>query len=177
MNTNPQPPTPNPQSSNPPTPTPHPPPRTGFAGVGRVGRALLRAAVQVPALVPVAVQDTVADSLAAAAQAAPGLATYTDFEAMLETAGLDAVVISTLTAFHMPYARMALARGLHVLLQPPLARTLPDADTLLDLAAVSAGRLVLDTPWRYAPATAAARAVVAAGRLGTLLSAQARFHN
>ena len=151
--------------------------RTGFAGLGRVGSALLAAAAGVPELQPVAVQDPAAPALAAATQRAPGLAAFTDYEALLETAGLDAVVVSPPTAYHGPYARMALARGIHVLLQPPLARTGPEADPLLDLAATADAWLVLDFPWRQAPATAAARAALAAGRLGTLLSVQARFHN
>jgi predicted dehydrogenase len=155
---------------------PHPAPttlRTGFAGLGQVGQTLLAAAARVPAIQPVAVQETQEALLPVAA----GLARFTDYEAMLETAGLDAVVISTLTAYHVPYARMALARGIHVLLQPPLARTLPDAETLLEVAGSGPARLVLDVPWRYAPATAAARTALAAGRVGTLLSVQARFHN
>ena len=72
---------------------------------------------------------------------------------------------------------MALARGIHALVQPPIARNGAEADALLDTAAESDARLLVDYGYRTTPAAQAARAAVEAGRLGTLRSVQARFHN
>jgi predicted dehydrogenase len=151
--------------------------RTGFAGVGHLGAALLEAAARVDAIVPVAIQDPGAARLQELAAQYPDLATFTDYEALIETAGLEAVVISTPTYLHATQGRMALARGIHALVQKPIARNGAEADALLDTAAAGDARLLVDYSYRYTPAAQAARAAVEAGRLGTLRSVQARFHN
>src|SRR5258708_23474418 len=72
---------------------------------------------------------------------------------------------------------MALAGGIHALVKLPRAPTQAEADALLDTAEMSGARLVLNEPYRLAPATVAARAVLAARRLGTLLAVEARVHH
>lgn len=151
--------------------------RTGFAGVGHLGAALLEAAARVDEIVPVAIQDPDAGRLRELAAQYPDLATFTDYEALIETAGLEAVVISTPTYLHATQGRMALARGIHALVQKPMARNGAEADALLDTAAESTARLLVDYSYRYTPAAQAARAVIEAGRLGTLRSVHACFHN
>ena len=151
--------------------------RTGFAGLGQIGAALLDATAREPDVVPVAVQDTDEAKIGPLTRELPDLAGFTSFERMIETANLDAVVISTPTQFHVPYARMALSRGIHVLLEPPLGRTPEEVDTLLDTAAAAGARLVLDDAWCHTPAAIAGRAAIAAGRIGTLRSVQARYLN
>lgn len=61
--------------------------------------------------------------------------TYTDWQEMLERSRLDAVLIATPHAFHYAQARAALERGIHVLLEKPMAVRAEEARELRDLAA------------------------------------------
>ena len=60
---------------------------------------------------------------------------YTDYQAMLDDAALDAVVVSSPHGLHYEHTRAALERGLPVLSDKPLAVTSVQAETLRDLAA------------------------------------------
>src|SRR5207249_10358643 len=55
---------------------------------------------------------------------------YTDYDRMLAEAALDAVLICTPHALHGPQAAAALERGLHVLVEKPLALTAREAEGL-----------------------------------------------
>jgi predicted dehydrogenase len=67
---------------------------------------------------------------------------YTDIEDLLEAGGLDAVVIATPNHLHEPHVLRALAAGLDVLCERPMAMTARGAERLLS-AATRAGRKVL----------------------------------
>lgn len=69
-------------------------------------------------------------------------AVYEDYEAMLDGERLDAVVVATPDRHHTGPALAALARGLHVLCEKPLATTLEDGLAIRD-AAREAGREVM----------------------------------
>jgi predicted dehydrogenase len=60
--------------------------------------------------------------------------TFTDYERMLDEASLDAVLVATPHALHYPQAKAALERGLHVLVEKPLAITTGEARELALLA-------------------------------------------
>lgn len=59
---------------------------------------------------------------------------YTDWREMLEKANLDAVVVSTPDHVHAQQTLTALDRGLHVLVEKPMALTSRDAWTMVDAA-------------------------------------------
>src|SRR5579872_6072735 len=59
--------------------------------------------------------------------------TYTDWHEMLQTCPLDAVLIATPHNLHFEPAREALSRGLHVLLEKPMAVRSDEARALRDL--------------------------------------------
>lgn len=50
-----------------------------------------------------------------------GVKLYSDYDAMLETEGLQAVVIATATTVHAEEALKAMAKNLHVLCEKPLS--------------------------------------------------------
>jgi predicted dehydrogenase len=104
-------------------------------------------------------------------------AAYTSYEAMLDHAALDAVVVATPDDVHAPVAAGALARGLHVLCEKPLARTAAEARTL---AAQAARARVVDMvffTYRWVPAYRFLRDLVAAGRIGRPQSFALSFVN
>lgn len=58
--------------------------------------------------------------------------TYTDYYQMLDEAAIDAVLILTAPGTHVPFALAAVDRGLHILIQKPMALTLKDATRITD---------------------------------------------
>ncbi len=56
---------------------------------------------------------------------------FTDYRAMIDQAGLDAVVVCTPDDLHYPMTMAALDAGLHVLCEKPLALTLTQARAML----------------------------------------------
>lgn len=56
------------------------------------------------------------------------------YEAMLDTPGLEAVVISTGVDSHAPFALEAMRRGLHVFVEKPLCSSVEEARELLQVA-------------------------------------------
>lgn len=67
---------------------------------------------------------------------------YTDYQAMFKDAALDAVSVATPDHLHRDPVLAALAAGVHVLQEKPLATNVPDARAITDAAAAS-GRIVM----------------------------------
>jgi predicted dehydrogenase len=117
----------------------------GLAGLGWLGKSLLDDLPAFAALRLAAVQDVRADLV----ERYPAPWQGTDFGAMLDAPGLDAVVICTPNALHVPQAQAALAAGKHVLVQKPLALSCADAQATLDLAARAGRLLFVDYTYRF----------------------------
>ncbi len=106
--------------------------RIGCIGVGGRGRGDLDG---------VASQDIVAlcdvdeGRLNTAAKAHPNAKKFTDYRALLELKGLDAVVVATPDHHHAPATVRALRRGLHVYCEKPLTHTVAEARLVAQLAA------------------------------------------
>ncbi len=108
--------------------------RLGLAGLGSMGRNHLRVIAGHPDTVLAAVADPDAEALAAAT-GQTGAAGWSDPLAMILEAELDAVVIAAPTTVHPDLAHAAIARGIPVLVEKPLAATAEEA-----WAIVRAGR-------------------------------------
>lgn len=59
---------------------------------------------------------------------------YADYDAMLADPEVEAVIIATSDAFHIPATRRALEAGKHVLCEKPLATSIEEAESLRDAA-------------------------------------------
>jgi predicted dehydrogenase len=92
-----------------------------------------------------------------------------DLEEALATPGLEAVVVCTPPDAHLEAVRGALARGLEVLCEKPLAATVADCREMLELDASSTGRLVAAHLRRFDPRFLALAAEVGEGRVGAPL--------
>jgi predicted dehydrogenase len=93
------------------------------------------------------------------------LTVFSSVEACLEAyrAGrlrLDAVSVCVPTSAHYAVASQALAQGLHVLLEKPIAVTLTEADALVAQAAASGRILQVGLLERFNPAVTAAQSLV-----------------
>ncbi|GAA4368398.1 Gfo/Idh/MocA family protein [Paeniglutamicibacter cryotolerans] len=105
-----------------------------------------------------------------------GLAsTYDTFEALLTDDSVDVVHICTPNATHHGLAAAALRAGKHVVCEKPLTTGVGDARELLALA--DTGGLCGTVPfvYRFHPMVREARARIAAGHTGRLLTVQASY--
>ena len=108
--------------------------------------------------------------------AAHGIAEcFTDLEAMLAQADIDAVYISTTNEKHLPEAMAAIAAGKHVLCEKPLAMSVADAVTMVQAAGTAGVTFGTNHHLRNAGTHLAIRDAIASGRIGTVLSARV-FH-
>ena len=95
------------------------------------------------------------------------------WEELLEDDTLDVVSVAVPTFLHAPITIAALERGLHVLCEKPIARTVEEAEAMVD-AAASAGR-VLDVAFNHRRRgdIETLKRVVESGRLGRIYYAKA----
>jgi predicted dehydrogenase len=96
-----------------------------------------------------------------------------DWEAALAAPGVEAVDVCLPTPLHRPVAVRALAAGLHVLLEKPVALTLEDADAIGAAADASGRVLMIGHVLRFAAEIVELRRLVDSGELGRPLAASA----
>jgi len=96
---------------------------------------------------------------------------YTDAEKMFDEAGLDAVSITLPTYTHAEVTEAALARGLHVLCEKPMALTVDDCRRMIKAADKSGKVLMIAHCIRFWPEYAKAKEIVDSGEYGKVLTA------
>lgn len=94
------------------------------------------------------------------------VATYGDYEEMLERADLDAVVIATPTKSHAAMIESALARGLHVFCEKPLTLDPADTDRLSELAGERGLATQVGYHNRFVAAFGEVKSLLEAGAIG-----------
>lgn len=57
---------------------------------------------------------------------------FTDYDAMLADGGVDAIIVATSDAFHVPASRRALAAGKHVFCEKPIGLSVEEVEELAD---------------------------------------------
>ena len=100
---------------------------------------------------------------------------YERVDEMLEKEHPDVVSVCTPNASHADYTAMALEAGADVLCEKPVAMTLAEAEKLYALAAEKGCHLMACQTIRFQPAWQKAKAVVDAGLLGDIYSAEAKW--
>lgn len=148
--------------------------RVGVIGCGRMGAFHVRNYLQLDCAHLVAVADPSAESRRQALGEIQ-VAEYRDWRDLIEVGSreLDAVSIACPSEMHATVTLEALAAGLHVLVEKPIATSLPDALRMRG-AAIEAGRkLMVGHVERFNPAIAKLRSLVSEGRLGQIYRAHA----
>ncbi|MFN8167359.1 MAG: Gfo/Idh/MocA family oxidoreductase [Candidatus Nanopelagicales bacterium] len=149
-----------------------PPVRVGLLGYGAIGHEHSRAARAVDGLLLTAVCDTAPSRLVAAEQAAPGIATTTDADALLTRDDVDLVVVSTPPSTHARWALRAIRAGKHVVVEKPFAIRTSEADEVLAEAATAGLLAVVYQNRRFDPDHLAVRRAVRSGALGEVFSVE-----
>lgn len=109
----------------------------------------------------------------AAFAAAWGWPVFDRIEALLETPGLDLVLILTPPRTHLPLAEQAFAAGRHVLVEKPVEWDAARAEALVAAAARAGRTAAVVFQHRFRPAALRLKASLDAGALGDVLSASA----
>jgi len=91
---------------------------------------------------------------------------YVDYAEMLRREQLDAVVIATPPATHAELALAAIDRGLHVLLEKPMARTAHECDAIIAAAQQRQLVVALSHEKRFNPAFEKIKQIIDDGMLG-----------
>ncbi len=146
--------------------------RIGILGGGGISDTHARAARAIDGVAIVAVHGA-NRAKAAALAASDGAAVYDDLPAFLAHP-MDMVAIGSPSGLHAEQATAAVRRGLHVLVEKPLAITSAGIDALIeeaDRAGVKVGVCFQD---RLTPDLVAMKAAIDEGRLGTPVLASGR---
>jgi len=107
--------------------------RVGVVGLGKMGLSHLAMIRAHPSVTVEAVTDSLAYMLDILSKYT-SVKTYSDYDAMLESTTLDAVIIATPTKFHFDMVKKALSRGIHVFCEKPLCLTSVES---LELAGIA----------------------------------------
>jgi predicted dehydrogenase len=143
--------------------------RVGIVGGGWIARVHVPAIDAAVGLELVAACDTEIER--AQAIAAPrGATAYARFEEMLEREQLDALWVCTPPLFHRAPVEAALAGGVHVYLEKPIARTLEDADAIVAAAASSTAICAVGYQYHASELLDDARALLEEQQIGLMIS-------
>jgi predicted dehydrogenase len=144
--------------------------RVGLLAYGAIGHEHNLAVTATPGLELRAVADLNPERIAAALELAPDAVTFTDSMEMLDSGLIDIVVISTPPNSHYSWAKESLHRGLHVVLEKPMALTADQCDELIALASEKERVLVVYQNRRFDADFVTMRRLVREGSVGELFS-------
>jgi predicted dehydrogenase len=117
----------------------------------------------------VAIADVCAARRELARRLLPAARIYEDAGSLMRTErGLDFVDIATPPRDHAPIACAAMARGLHVLCEKPLATSVRDADAVLEAASKNRRVFFPIHNYKHAPSMRAVRDIIDSGRIGSV---------
>ena len=131
--------------------------RVAVIGVGHLGKHHARILASLPGVELVAVVDT---NQARAAEIAAANGTRAVFDSRELLGQVDAVTIAVPTELHRDIALPFLEAGVPVLVEKPIARSLEEADQLIEAAADAGVVLAVGHTERFNPALAAARPLI-----------------
>jgi predicted dehydrogenase len=131
--------------------------RVAVIGVGHLGKHHARILSSLPGVELVAVVDT---NQARAAEIAAANGTRALFDARELVGHVDAVTVAVPTELHRDIALPFLTSGVAVLVEKPIARSLAEADQMIEAAADAGAMLAVGQTERFNPALAAARPLI-----------------
>jgi len=93
----------------------------------------------------------------------------TDWEGLARETDIDAAVVATPNALHAPQSIALLSAGKHVLVEKPMATTVPECDAMIAAGERSGASLMVAHCWRFHDDVRAMRARIASGELGEVV--------
>jgi predicted dehydrogenase len=139
--------------------------RIGLLGAGFMGATHARAYAQIPGTQVAAILDQDSAKASALAQEVDSRV-EPDPEKILGDPTIEVIDITLPTPFHTDYVIRALQAGKHVIVEKPLALTVPEADAILEAAGRSPRFLMVAHVIRFWPEYEALHTLIQSGRLG-----------
>lgn len=138
-------------------------------GSGVIGRTHVETLCRTPGLALTAICDP--DPGARALADATGARYFDSVDDLIASRMADAAVVAASNAAHLPLGRALLQAGLPVLMEKPLTSTLAEAEELAGIVEATGVPLLVGHHRRHNPIIRAAKATIAAGEIGELVSA------
>ncbi len=147
--------------------------KVGLAGYGFMGH-MHADCWNATGLAQITAVAAIGETRAAEAQASLNAKTYPTVEAMLDAEQLDVVDVCLPTFLHADAAISALAAGVHVLCEKPMARTVDECKRMEQAAANSKGSLMIAHVLRFWPEYMVIKEALDSGRFGAIQWMNAR---
>ncbi len=145
--------------------------RLAIFGAGLIGRNHAALAQASKDFDLVGLCDPVPEALAAVARL--GVPMFDRAEALLDMMKPEAAIVATPNDTHASLGSQLAGRGLHLLVEKPIATSLAEAQSLTDACAEAGVALLVGHHRRHSPLVEAARAAVTGGSLGRLTAVSA----
>lgn len=142
-------------------------------GVGAMGRNHARVYAELPDIELVGIADqssTVAEDVARRY----GTRAFTDYSQLLDETKPDAVSIAVPTVDHLEVAQRVIERGIHLLLEKPIAFSVNEGEQIISAAAQANVQLMIGHIERFNPAVMALKERLNKGELGRVFQIDAR---
>lgn len=139
--------------------------RAALVGAGMISQFHFRGWDEVEGAQVVAVCDTDRDKAEARAREFGIERVYTDARAMFDDGGIDAVDIAASVDAHAPVSRIAADRGVHIMCQKPMTRTVREAEALVEEIGDRV-RFMVHENYRFRPHYKLVREWIDQGRIG-----------
>lgn len=123
--------------------------KIAFAGAGYIANIHAQAAQNQPDVELVAVVEKFSDKSQAFAEKFGVKCCYTSVEQLLDEGGVDALAICTPNFLHAQQAIAALERGVHVIVEKPMAMNAAEARTIIAASQKSRATLMVAHCWRF----------------------------
>ncbi|MEC0227378.1 Gfo/Idh/MocA family protein [Paenibacillus alba] len=152
--------------------------KVGIIGQGRSGRDIhgnLLAQIKDYYTI-VAVADSIPERQARAEQEY-GCKAYASWEDMVANEELDLVINASPSHLHFPITLTLLNRGVHVLCEKPLARSVEEVDQLIEASQRSGKQLAVFQQSRYQPAYVQIQQIIDSGVLGRIVQIDFSMNN
>lgn len=149
------------------------PTRLAVMGAGLIGRRHIAHVLGEPAAELMAVVDPTEAGREVAARA--GVPWFAGFREMMAAGRPDGVIIATPNQVHVENALDAVAAGIPVLVEKPIADDLAEGERLVAFAEKAGVPILVGHHRRHNPIMRAAREIVASGRLGRIVAVNALF--
>jgi myo-inositol 2-dehydrogenase / D-chiro-inositol 1-dehydrogenase len=141
------------------------PVRLGLAGLGRIGRLHADNIRRIPSAELVRIVD-VSESTARGVGEAVGVEWSTAYDDLLADADVDAIILATPTALHVPMIEGAARAGKHIFCEKPISLDLEGSTRAVELARSARIKLQVGFHRRYDPDWRTATERIQSGELG-----------
>ncbi len=142
--------------------------KMAVVGLGYWGPNLIRNLHELPQVTELWACDVRSERLEAITRRFPATRATTSYDVILADRAIDAVLIATPISSHHPLASAALRAGKHVFVEKPLAASVEEVRSLMDLADDAGLVLMPGHTFLYSPAVTMINALIESGEVGEI---------